>query len=121
VKRRSPSDLGRVGEEAAARLLRRDGARILGRNVRTAAGEMDLLALEDGTLVVVEVKARTGSRFGSGEEAVDASRLRRLERSAQVYAAAKGLGRVPVRIDVVAVEFEGGRVARCRRLRGVTS
>ncbi|MBI4601734.1 MAG: YraN family protein, partial [Planctomycetes bacterium] len=48
--------LGRRGERAAARHLRRQGLRILARNVREGRGEIDLVALDGATLVFVEVK-----------------------------------------------------------------
>jgi len=50
--------LGRLGEELAAAHLRRIGFRILGRNVRTRHGEIDLIAFDGRTLVFAEVKAR---------------------------------------------------------------
>ncbi|MEE2939191.1 MAG: YraN family protein, partial [Planctomycetota bacterium] len=50
-------EVGRVGEELAARWLRARGVRLLGRNLEAPEGELDLLALEGAELVVVEVKA----------------------------------------------------------------
>ncbi len=54
----SRHSLGRRGERAAARALRRAGYRLLGRNLETPEGEVDLLAREGGVLVVIEVKTR---------------------------------------------------------------
>ena len=57
-----PTDTRRTtgvkGEEEAARFLTRSGYAILDRNVRTRAGEIDLVAKEGKTLVFVEVKTR---------------------------------------------------------------
>ncbi|HJP01500.1 MAG TPA: YraN family protein [Planctomycetota bacterium] len=50
-------ELGLVGEELAARLLVREGWRVLGRRVATPAGEVDLWAVRDGVCACVEVKA----------------------------------------------------------------
>ena len=96
---------GQYGEDAAAEFLRRKGFTILGRNVRTAFGELDLIALDGDVVVFVEVKAR---RTTSGLEAVDARKQMRLSRLAVAFLARAGwLGRA-ARFDVIAVESGGG-------------
>jgi putative endonuclease len=50
--------LGRRGEQLAAEHLRRRGCVELARNVRTRAGEIDLIVLDGRVLVFVEVKTR---------------------------------------------------------------
>jgi putative endonuclease len=95
---------GRDGEDAAAEYLRRRGFEILARNVRTARGEIDLVALDGEVVVFVEVKARRGA---GALEAVDARKQHRLSRLALAFLARAGwLGR-PARFDVVAVEAGG--------------
>ena len=54
--------LGRRGEQLAAEHLRRRGCVELARNVRTSAGEIDLIALDGRALVFVEIKTRCVSR-----------------------------------------------------------
>lgn len=95
---------GREGEEAAAAYLRARGYRILERNRRFRAGEIDLVAEEGGFLVFVEVKTRTGSSFGSAAEAVTLEKQRRLVRLAGLYLAQRGGPPPPCRFDVVTVE-----------------
>ncbi|MBV8938552.1 MAG: YraN family protein [Alphaproteobacteria bacterium] len=56
--RRAAHRLGREAEAACAEHLRAAGWRIIGVRVQTGAGEIDILAVEDDTLVIVEVKAR---------------------------------------------------------------
>ena len=51
--------LGREGERLAGEFLAARGYRILARNFRTRCGEVDLIAQRAGTLVFVEVKARS--------------------------------------------------------------
>jgi len=113
-RRRKPPDprhrLGREAEDAAAEFLRRRGYEILGRNVRTARGEIDLLARDGDTLVFVEVKARRGSGVAGGLEAVDARKQWRLSRLALDFLSRSGLAEVPARFDVVAVD---GRSLAC--------
>lgn len=104
--------LGRKGEEIAARYLRRSGYLIITRNYRAAGAEVDLIAIEDKTLVFVEVKARTSTRLGSPEEAVDEQKQEQVRRAAQVYATRHHILESPMRFDVVAITGSG----RHRRL-----
>ncbi|MEE9299256.1 MAG: YraN family protein [Acidimicrobiia bacterium] len=48
--------LGALGERAAAVFLTRKGCQIVGRNVRSGRGEIDLIVNDRGVLVAVEVK-----------------------------------------------------------------
>lgn len=104
--------LGKRGEQIAGRYLRRSGYLIIARNYRAAGAEVDLIAVEDQTLVFVEVKARTGTALGSPEEAVDERKQERIRRAAQVYAIQHRVLEAPMRFDVVAITGAG----RNRRL-----
>lgn len=104
---------GRRGEEVAAAYLERLGWRVLARRLRVGRDEIDLLALEPGsppTLVVVEVRSRSTTRFGSPEESVDTPKVRRLYRAAAALRTAgrlpdgTALPRLPWRVDLVAVD-----------------
>ncbi|MCW5775645.1 MAG: YraN family protein [Phycisphaeraceae bacterium] len=105
--------LGRRGERAAARRLCRAGYRVLGRNIRIAGGEADIVCLapDRSTIVIVEVKTRL--RRGRGglsdivpaEAAVNADKRRRLAAIARGLARANGWSDRPVRIDVVAIDW----------------
>jgi len=99
--------VGRVGERAAARYLRRRGLRLIARNVRVARGEIDLIAMEGRTLVFVEVKTRTagGRAEMTGLEKLGPAKLRALRRSCGRYL--KRLREAPEgwRLDAVAVEL----------------
>ena len=98
--------VGAYGERLAARYLVESGMQILDRNWRCDQGEIDLVAMDDTCLVIVEVKTRQSLAFGSPVEAVTAvkaARLRRLaacwlrEHRSQVEAVAD------IRIDVIGV------------------
>jgi len=96
-------NLGRWGEEEAARFLRRLGMRILERNLRTPVGEIDIVARFGKFLVFIEVKTRRSDAFGTPQEAVGPVKQRQIIRAAQWYLGnAKGGGMQP-RFDVVAV------------------
>lgn len=62
--------IGKWGEELAARYLEQKGYSIIFRNWKSPYGELDLIALKDGTVTIVEVKTRTSKHFGWPEEAV---------------------------------------------------
>lgn len=69
--------LGRLGEELAARYLRRRGWEIVGRNVREGRKEIDIIARRGGVLAFVEVKTRRSREFGDPLESI--SRRKRAE------------------------------------------
>lgn len=79
-------DFGRAGEDRAAAHLRTLGYAILDRNWRCPQGEIDIVALTDETLCIVEVKTRRSEAFGHPFEAIDERKLRRLWRLAFAWA-----------------------------------
>jgi putative endonuclease len=103
-------DLGRRGEDLAVRELRRRGYRILERRWRCRLGEIDVVARDGETLVVVEVKARSVPGYGAPVDAVDRDKRRRLLRLARAYLRARRLeeAEVTVRFDVVGVTARPG-------------
>ncbi len=100
--------LGDQGEDLAAAALKKQGYKILERNYVTPLGEIDLIARQGQTVVVVEVKTRKSTRFGSPQEAVSATKQQRLRRLADYYLKDKRLAGTPVRFDVVAVTLAEG-------------
>ncbi|MBC7223358.1 MAG: YraN family protein [Anaerolineae bacterium] len=108
----STRGLGAWGEALAARELARQGLAILERNYRTREGEIDLIAREGPCLVIVEVKTRRGTGFGTPEEAITLGKRERLIALAQAYVA-EVAWEGPWRIDVVGVHLDGrGRLER---------
>jgi putative endonuclease len=92
--------LGAAGEDRAASWYAAAGYRILERNWRTAQGEIDLLCVRAGLLVVCEVKARRSDRLGHPAEAVTPAKQRRLRRLAAAYAAESPFYFTGIRFDV---------------------
>ena len=109
-----PTDIRRTtgsrGEEEAARFLTRSGYAILDKNIRTRAGEIDLVAKEGKTLVFVEVKTRRDAEGDPPQAAVNTRKQNRLGKLALGYLKLKRLRQTPCRFDVVSVIFndEGG-------------
>lgn len=84
--RRAPGpDLGTLGEDLAADLYRRRGARLLARNWRRGREELDLVLLEGEVLVFAEVKARTADWGGAGRRAVDRRKRSALRRAIRAW------------------------------------
>lgn len=100
--------LGREGEDRAAKFLAKRGYRILERNYRTRSGEIDLIALDRGVVVFVEVKTRTSNAFGAPELAVTPQKQRRMLKAALGYMKYRKLHQVPCRFDVVAISGAAG-------------
>jgi len=98
-------ELGRWGEDLAAQHLAAGGARVLARNWRCPAGELDIVALEpDGTLVFCEVKTRRGTGYGEPAEAVGPRKARRVrELACRWLAQDRPPGPHDLRFDVVSV------------------
>ena len=96
--------LGLLGEGIARAELERLGYQILQRRYRSRFGEIDLIAKDAGTVVFVEVKTKTDSRFGDPAEMVTAQKQRRLVSMAEEYASGHALHATPCRFDVVAID-----------------
>jgi len=93
---------GRRGEVLAALLLMLKGYRILGFRLASPQGEIDLLALRGGTLVVAEVKRRT--TIEAALEAVRPDQRTRLRRAAAAIAAGRpALKGAAIRLDLIAL------------------
>lgn len=98
-----PQDRGRAAEQVAAGYLELAGLRIQSRNVRLAGVEVDAVALDGATHVVVEVRWRVHAGFGGAAASIDRAKRERLVRAAH---ALLGQGARRVRIDVIAIDRE---------------
>ena len=99
--------LGKEGERVAERYLQKKGYKLVERNYRCAAGELDLIVLDRRVVVFVEVKTRTGHGFGSPLEAVEFRKQRKMIQAAQFFLAEKRLEQRDARFDVVGVSWPG--------------
>ncbi len=97
--------LGQEGERVAERYLQKKGYKLVERNYRCPAGEVDLIVLDRRVIVFVEVKTRTGNRFGSPLEAVQPRKQHKMIRAAQFFLAQKGLHQRDARFDVVGISW----------------
>jgi putative endonuclease len=100
---------GRLFEDQALRHLQANGLRILGRNLRCKAGEIDLVACDGPVLVFIEVRHRKSSRYGGAMGSVDGLKQAKLLRTARYFLPRLVRrhfgGRMPAcRFDVISVE-----------------
>lgn len=99
--------LGRRGEDAAAKFLKRQGMKIVARNLRTPVGEIDLIARDRQILAFVEVKTRRGIAFGSPGEAVGPRKQHQIAQAAKWYLNEVDHKALQPRFDVIAITVNG--------------
>ena len=99
-------ELGQRGEAVAEEFLRTRRYTIVARNYRCRLGEIDLVALDEGVVVFVEVRSRRGDLAGTPLESVDGRKQARVARVAQHFCAARGWANRDARFDVIGIRFD---------------
>ncbi|MCX5633690.1 MAG: YraN family protein [Phycisphaerae bacterium] len=100
--------LGRQGQKLCEKFLRAKGYKTLTRNFSCRTGEIDLVMMDsDGTVVFVEVKARTNENFADAEAAVTKAKQVRMTRAANLFIKKHKLENLPLRFDVVILITDG--------------
>jgi putative endonuclease len=96
---------GVAAEELAAQYLKVRGLKVLARNLRCRAGELDLVCLDRGVLAIVEVRQRGSAEFGGAVASVTCAKQHKIIRAAQFFLRREKHWRnFPVRFDVLAIE-----------------
>jgi putative endonuclease len=96
---------GVIAEDVAAQYLQLRGLKVLARNLRCKAGELDLVCLDRGVLAIVEVRQRGSAEFGGAAASVTYAKQRKIIRAAQFFLRREKHWRnFPVRFDVLAIE-----------------
>ena len=98
---------GMAGEDAAVSYLLSAGYKIISRNYRYRRAEIDILALKDHCLVVVEVKTRSTRFYERLSQCVSKAKIRRIVMATDHFIRQKGLS-VEVRFDIIQVEGKAG-------------
>jgi len=98
--------VGKLGEKAAQKFLRRRGYRIRETGFRCRRGEIDIIAQQKDYLVFVEVRSKSNLDFGTPEESITQAKKERLIASALTYTTTHQHIPSLWRIDVVAVELD---------------
>ncbi len=94
------ASLGVQAEAAIAAWYAAQDYEVLAKNWRTKAGELDVVVRRQNVVVVVEVKARSSARFGTGLEAITPQKLGRLFRLGRAFVAANELSGTTLRVDI---------------------
>ncbi len=106
MKRR---DTGALGEKLAKDFLKKKGYRIIETNYRCPEGEIDIVARQKDSLVFIEVRTKTSREFGSPEESITPTKMKRLRATAARFRQTHDNLPPSWRIDVVAIELNRER------------
>lgn len=91
---------------------------MLARNWRCREGELDIVATDRTTLVVCEVKTRSGPDYGAPAEAVTEEKIARIRRATTRWLADFRVAWCPIRFDVIAIDAPPGERPRIRHITG---
>lgn len=91
-------------ERIAEKFLRLQGCRIKDRNYQIRRGEIDLIALDDQTIVFVEVRYRKSSKFGTAEETITRNKQSKIIITAKHYMTKFNLWSSNARFDVITIK-----------------
>lgn len=100
---RNNKDLGELGEDLAAKSLKKKKISIISRNYRQNNGEIDIIAEDGDDLVFIEVKTRSNTKYGTPGEAVNFSKQQQIIRVAREYISRHNLFHKNIRFDVITV------------------
>ena len=103
------NDLGELGEERARDFLVENGYRIRETNWRTGSLELDIIAEKNDTLVIVEVKTRSGAFADNPEQYIDNRKIKNIVNAAERYIMRYDWNG-DTRFDVIAVVVNGQKV-----------
>ncbi|MCF8569535.1 YraN family protein [Gordonia sp. HY002] len=98
--------IGRLGEDVAAEYIAGLGWEVLDRNWRTRYGELDLIAADGDTLVIVEVKTRASRTFSDPVAAVTPQKLRTMRLVARQWLSEQERYWPVIRFDVVSIRLD---------------
>ena len=100
------SKIGIKGEQIAADFLLNKGYIIIHRNWRSGKKEVDVIALQGDTLVIVEIKTRSRVDFGYPEEAVNKKKQQFLKEAALAFSM-EYPHYINIRFDIISVVMDG--------------
>ncbi len=101
-------ETGQRGEEIAALYFTEQGYTILARNWRCPTGELDIVMEKGNTLIFVEVRTRSGKKYGTPEESITPAKQARLINLAETWLQETQTPHQSWRIDVAAVRLGSG-------------
>ncbi|MFM1650751.1 YraN family protein [Brevibacillus sp. B_LB10_24] len=109
--------LGKKGEQLAVEHLQTKGYSILGQNVRFASGEIDIVAVDGNTLVIVEVRTRSSDRYGTPAESITWQKQGKLRELALLYLKQQQR-RQRIRFDIVCILYKDSATFELKHIIG---
>ena len=113
------NELGKWGEDCAADYLQRMGYTILERDWKSGHHDLDIIANDEDTLVIIEVKTRRSRLFGNPEEAIDYKKRLSLLSASNHYVKSHHIN-APVRFDIVSIVGTMGSTPEIDHIKDVT-
>lgn len=98
--------IGGIGEEIAAKYLKKEGYYILERNYRNKFGEIDIIAAKNNYTIFVEVKSRSSENYIKLAQSLYDKQIHNLRRAAIFYFAEKNIHLSPIRFDLIALKID---------------
>ncbi len=95
--------LGKIGEDTAVKYLEKMKYKIIKRNYRNRRGEIDIIAVLDNILVIVEVKARSNKNFGNPIDSVNNEKVKRIKNCTNYYIYKEKMKFYEIRFDVIEI------------------
>lgn len=100
------NELGKLGEDLAVEYLEKGGYEILETNWTFEKAEIDIIAIKEEILAVVEVKTRSSLEFGLPQDFVKPKKIQLLVKAVNAYVNRKNLD-IEVRFDIIAIHKKG--------------
>lgn len=97
--------IGKLGENIAKDFLEKNGIKIIESNYFTKFGEIDLIGIENKTIIFVEVKLRFCDSFGAPYESVDYKKWERLQNAASLYLMENNINDMECRFDIMSILY----------------
>jgi len=98
-------EIGNLGEKIAKNYLEKHGIKIIDKNYFCKFGEIDLIGIENKTIIFVEVKLRFSDSFGAPYEAVDSKKWEKLQNAAQLYLTEHNINNMDCRFDIISLLY----------------
>lgn len=100
-------NIGKLGENIAAKYLTKNGFSIISRNFRTRYGEIDLIAKKSNKICFVEVKTRIGVVKGKPYESYRYFKSRSFKRAVQYYLLQNNFKEYKLSLDLISIVLDG--------------
>jgi putative endonuclease len=110
MSEKNKRDIGKEGEDIAAKYLIEKGFNIVARNYHySTKGEIDIVANDKNQLVFIEVKSRINLEYGEPEYAINPKKIRQIKKMAELYLFDKEIEEADCRFDIVAIILGDGK------------